>query len=163
MNWYVVTTKPNGERTAEANLKRQGFVTYLPQMMVTRRHARRVERVKRPLFSCYLFVKLDPATARWRSINGTFGVRHILTNDGRPQAIDPQLVTALVAKEEDGVIDATTRFAVGDAVQVCGGPLDMQIGKILTADDAGRVRLLLQIMGGEVISTLATDSLQKVG
>lgn len=163
MNWCVVAIKPNGERTAEANLKRQGFVPYVPQILVTRRHARQVDRVKRPLFPGYLFVQLDPDNARWRAINGTFGVRHILTSNGRPQTVASEVITALLARENDGLIDVAPCFAVGDTVQVCGGPLDMQIGKILTADEAGRIRLLLQMMGGEVVSTLTAESLQKIG
>ena len=49
--WYLVHTRPNGERKAELNLKPQGFATFLPQIEKTIRHARRLKTVRRPLFS----------------------------------------------------------------------------------------------------------------
>jgi len=163
MKWYVVATKPNGERLAEANLRQQGFVPYLPQMMTTRRHARRVEQVKRPLFPGYLFVQLDADTARWRSINGTFGVRHILTNNGQPQALNEGFVEALLGREVDGLIDMRgPGFGVGDVVQVLSGSFAERIGRILSADHAGRVRLMLNLMGGDVVSTMPSDMVEKV-
>ena len=163
MSWFVVATKPNGEYTAMANLLRQGFAPYLPQMLVTRRHARRTQLVKRALFPGYVFVSLDPATASWRSINGTMGVRHILTNDGRPQAIRDGFIEALIAREDEGAIDMRgPEFGVGDMVQVLGGPFAEQIGQIMSADHAGRVRLMLNLMGGDVVSTLPADMVRKV-
>ena len=159
MSWFVVATKPNAEQAAKMNLARQGFAPYLPQIKTTRRHARRVEIVKRPLFPGYIFVELDAGQARWRSINGTYGVRHILINAGRPQAVPDELVEALVAREQDtsgGIL------VKGDTVEVYGGPFDAQIGEVLSMDDANRVRLLLNLMGGQVISTLAAEQVQKV-
>ena len=73
--WYVVHTRPHQERRAEANLLRQGYRAWLPQMERSRRHARRIETVRTPLFPGYLFVELDIAREAWCAINGTFGVR----------------------------------------------------------------------------------------
>lgn len=163
MNWFVVATKPNGEVTAQFNLERQGFDVYAPKISSTRRHARKVDVVKRPLFSGYLFVGMDMAVARWRAVNGTFGVRHILTANGRPQPIDRGFISALQAREQDGVIADEARLLAGDLVEVCGGPFDMQIGRILKTDRNGRISLLLNVMGGDVVSTIAKESVQKVG
>lgn len=163
MKWYVVATKPNGERLAEANLRQQGFAPYLPQMMTTRSHARRVGRVKRPLFPGYLFVQLDANIARWRSINGTFGVRYILTNNDQPHAINDGFVEALIKREENGVIRAVAmQFVVGEEVRITAGPFAEKIGQIMTADQSGRVRLMLDLMGGDVVSTIAVNKVEKV-
>ena len=72
--WYVVHTQVLGEDRADLNLRRQGFETYLPRYLRTRRHARRVETVARPLFPRYLFVAMDVARDRWRAVQSTFGV-----------------------------------------------------------------------------------------
>ena len=163
MSWFVVATKPNAERLACTHLERQGFMPYLPQLKVQRRHARRVEMVNRPLFPRYVFVELDLRVAHWHAINGTYGVQHILTHDGRPHALQDGFVDALMAREQDGFEDLSQQLQPGDMAQVCGGPFDEQIGKILSADQAGRVRLLMNLMGGEVVSTVAADRLLKVG
>ena len=67
-DWYVVHTQPHAEDKAIFNLRRQGFETYLPKYLRTRRHARRTEQVARPLFPRYLFVALDLAVQPWRAI-----------------------------------------------------------------------------------------------
>ena len=54
--WYAVHTHVRGELLASVNLLRQGFTVYLPQCIAKRRHARRTEIVKNPLFPRYLFV-----------------------------------------------------------------------------------------------------------
>ena len=57
--WYVAQTHAQAEAKALLNLARQGFQSYLPQYVKRRRHARRVEWVKAPLFPRYLFVRFD--------------------------------------------------------------------------------------------------------
>ena len=164
MNWYVVATKPNCEYKALANLQRQDFDSYLPCILVRRSHARRLHIVRRPLFSGYVFVQLDPEVARWRSINGTMGVTHILTSDGRPQPLRNGFIDALRAREADGVIALPpAHYEIGEKVEVRDGPFTSQIGTILSADRSGRVRLLMELLGGEVLTTVPHDMVRKVG
>ena len=162
MSWFVIATKPNAEELAYANLERQGFNPYSPKIKVQRRHARRVEHVYRPLFRGYIFVEMDIEKGRWYSINGTYGVQYILTNEGRPQAMRGGFIEELMAREFSDALDDTQGFEPGDLAQVCGGPFDEQIGKIISADQAGRIRLLMNLMGGEVVSTVTAERLLKV-
>ena len=162
MSWYVVATKRNAEQLACTNLKRQGFTAYLPKIKVCRSHARRVEIVKRPLVSRYLFVKMNIKEANWRSINGTYGVQYILSNSGFPQTIRCEFVEALMRREESGDLEISQYYNSGDKVKVCGGPFDEQIGNILSLDTSGRIRLLMDLMGGKIISTIIAERLLKV-
>ena len=163
-NWYVAATKPNGESIAAFNLEQQNFTTYVPRITVRQSHARRIEMVLRPLFPGYIFVHLDPAVARWRAINGTIGVRYILENDGRPQRIRPGFIDALKEREIEGLVTLPgAGYVPGQIVEVLDGPFTNHIGKILSADKAGRLRLLLELLGGEVVSTLSDHMVKKVG
>jgi transcriptional antiterminator RfaH len=72
VRWYVVHIRAQGENRADLNLRRQGFVTYLPRHLRTRRHTRRIETVARPLFPRYLFVAMDIARDRWWAVQSTF-------------------------------------------------------------------------------------------
>ena len=164
MNWYVVATKPNCENKALTNLLLQEFESYLPCILVRRSHARRVQMVRRPLFSGYVFVRLEPQVARWRSINGTMGVMHILTNNGRPQPLRNGFIDALRTCESDGVIAVPpAHYEIGEVVEVQEGPFASQIGTILSADRSGRVRLLMELLSGEVVTTVPHDMVRKVG
>src|SRR3546814_15823665 len=84
--WYVAQTQAQGEERARLNLERQGFRTYLPRYRRERRHARRRDVVKAPLFPGYIFIELDLEQSPWRSINGTFGVTRLVCHPHTPAA-----------------------------------------------------------------------------
>ena len=71
MAWYAVHTHAGAESRAVWHLERQGFAAYLPQYSKRRRHARRTEWVRAPLFPRYLFVWVDIAKQRWQAIQST--------------------------------------------------------------------------------------------
>ncbi len=122
--WYVVQTQVNGEAKAAQNLIRQGFEIYLPRYLKRRRHARKIDFTAKPLFPRYMFVAIDMATQRWRSIQSTFGVSHLISNGDDPATVPAGVVRALKAREDaKGFIqmDAKPAFAPGDKVRVLAG------------------------------------------
>ena len=99
--WYVVQTQVNGEAKAAENLRRQGYEAYLPRYLKRRRHARKVDFTAKPLFPRYMFVAIDMATQRWRSVQSTFGVSRLVTNGDSPAAMPEGVGRALKAREDD--------------------------------------------------------------
>src|SRR5206468_2567116 len=99
--WYVIRTQPRAEEKAVRHLSNQGFVAYLPRYRRRVRHARQNRIVLRSLFPSYLFVHLDADLCRWRSINGTFGVREILTSGDVPLCVPDQIVEEIKAREDE--------------------------------------------------------------
>ena len=151
--WFVVHSQPHREAGARFHLENQGFRTFLPRRMKTRRHARKLENILAPFFPRYLFVVLDLSRDRWRSVNGTFGVSRLVMEGERPKPVPRGIIEALIAScDERGVLrfDGDGRLRVGDRVQVLAGPFAEQFGLLERLDDQGRVRLLLEIMGGRV-------------
>src|SRR4051794_22966009 len=76
--WYVARTLPQRELQAAQQLANQGFRAFVPRYWKNRRHARKLETISAPLFPRYIFIVLNPARERWRSINGTLGVDRLL-------------------------------------------------------------------------------------
>jgi len=70
-HWYAVHTHPREEFKALSHLRRQGYDVYLPRHAKVIRHARKSEKVARPFFPRYLFVKLNLAVDSWRAIRST--------------------------------------------------------------------------------------------
>jgi len=157
--WYCVHTLPRREAFAAQHLEAQGFRAFLPQIVKTVRHARKVQTIKAALFPRYLFVALDLDRDRWRSVNGTFGVSGLIAANGRPDAVPEGVVEALLACQDEA---GTTRFSLreGQAVRLLAGPFADMIGLIERLDDKGRVRVLLDLMGGRVPATVAAAYLQ---
>jgi transcriptional antiterminator RfaH len=160
MRWYVVRTQPNAEMRAAEHLARQEFGVYLPTHLRRRRHARRVETVRRPLFSRYLFVELD-AGARWRAILSTVGVADLIRAGDAPMPVPAAVVETLRANERAGAFDETgaARLAPGQRVRVLAGPFADFVGRIAALADTERVYVLLDFLGREVRAKLAADTL----
>ena len=150
--WYVVQTRPHAETKAVEHLNRQGFETYLPRYLKRRRHARRVETVAAPLFPRYLFVAVDMATQRWRSIQSTIGVTRLVSNGDDPAAVHDNVVNGLKVREERGFVQLTRRprFANGDHVRVLDGVFATCLGLFDGMTDGERVAVLLDLLGRKV-------------
>lgn len=150
--WYVAHTQQRSEERARINLERQGFTTYLPRYLRERRHARRREIVKAPLFPGYIFVQLDLEQARWRSINGTLGVSHLICDGERPAELPQSVMDALMAREnEEGVIVLQPRpFQQGEPLRIVSGALADCLGIFERMADRDRVVLLLDLLGRKV-------------
>jgi len=149
--WYAASVFPGKEDVVERHLYRQGFVSFLPRSEKTVRHARRFETRMWPYFPGYIFVALDIALQRWRSVNGTFGVRSLVMQGDRPLPIPPGLVEQFIALTgEDGQLDFSGRLGTGTSVRILSGPFAEMIGRLDRLDSTGRARVLVAIMNGEI-------------
>ena len=160
--WFVVHSRPHRESAARLHLENQGYRTFLPRCLKTRRHARRIDSVLAPFFPRYLFVILDLGRDRWRSVNGTFGVSRLVMEGERPTPVPRGIVEELIAACDDRDVlrfDASGRLRVGERVRVLAGPFAEQFGLLERLDDHGRVRLLLEIMGGQIPVELSSEIL----
>ena len=158
--WYVVQTQINGETKAAQNLLRQGYEIYLPRYMKRRRHARKVDFVAKPLFPRYMFVAIDMATQRWRSIQSTSGVSRLVTHGDEPAAVPEGVVRALKVREDaKGFIkpNIAPAFAPGDKLRVLGGAFTDSSGLFNGMADHDRVFILLEMLGRQVRVVLDAD------
>jgi transcriptional antiterminator RfaH len=151
--WYVAQTKPNAEGRAEQELIAQGFQVFLPRFLKKRRHARKVTTMAAPLFPSYLFVALDPAAQRWRSINGTVGVARLVMGADSPAPVARGVVEELIRRlNPKGFIDLVQRAALvpGDTVRICAGSFAATLGLFEDYTDRDRVAILLDLLGRKV-------------
>jgi transcriptional antiterminator RfaH len=158
--WFVVQTQVNGEAKAARNLLRQGYEIYLPRYLKRRRHARKVDFVARPLFPRYMFVTIDMATQRWRVIQSTQGVSHLVCNGGEPATVPDGVLGALRAREDErGFVrtEAKPAFTPGDKVLVLAGAFMDNAGLFDGMDDHDRVAILLDMLGRKVRVHLDAD------
>jgi transcription elongation factor/antiterminator RfaH len=149
--WYVVYTQPHRELRAQTQLAAQGFLTFLPRYVKAVRHARKLSTVSAPFFPRYLFVALDLARDRWRSVNGSFGVASLVMADEFPVAIPSGIVESLgAACTADGHLCLGETLRPGDCARLLSGPFADMVGELARIDGAGRVTVLLRLLGGEV-------------
>ena len=157
--WYVAMTLPRRERLAATQLDNQRYRSFLPIQLETRRHARKFTTVLAPVFPRYVFVILDVDRQRWRSVNGTVGVQRLITDGERPLPVAAGVVETLVQSSghHGALIYRVDELAVGDRVKLVSGPFAGSLGVLQRLDGAGRVQILLALLGGSVKVSAARD------
>jgi transcription elongation factor/antiterminator RfaH len=157
--WYAVHTLPCNETRAEWHLGNQGFRTFMPKRRKTVRHARKLSTVDAAFFPRYLFVVLDPSRHQWRCINGTYGVSRLVMRGDMPQPVPCGVVEALIASvDASGILQLGQRLQIGSPVRLLAGPFAEQLAILDRLDDAGRVRVLLDIFGRKVAVSTGTNN-----
>ncbi len=153
IQWYLVRTKPRAERTARANLERQGYVIYLPQFVqVTRRRQRWSNRIV-ALFPRYLFLQLESGRQSLRPVHSTLGVSNIVRFGTRCAVVRDEIIDALRLRADPATglhkLQAAAGFARGTRVRITAGPFCGIDGIFERAAGADRVLILLNMLGHE--------------
>jgi transcriptional antiterminator RfaH len=159
--WYVVQTLAKRETRARLHLTQQNFSVFLPVVARQVRHARKVRTVKTAAFPGYLFVALDLGGDRWRSINGTIGVSRMVMAYASPAPVPAGIVeTLLDSRDAGGICRFDRDLAVGQSIRIVSGPFADAMGELIRLDANGRVRVLLEILGGQAPATIDRASLE---
>ena len=152
MNWYVVYTKPRQEHIARDNLERQSFETYLPLMQATRKRRRKWIDTIEPMFSRYLFIRLQPGTTNVASVRSTRGVTGLVQSGSALVPVPESFMSILLqtADAETGVhMPERNLLQEGDTVVLTDGPLANLHGIFKAADGDARAIIMLQLLGTE--------------
>jgi transcriptional antiterminator RfaH len=164
VKWIVAHCHANAEIKVESHLKRQGFEIYLPKVKTTRRHARRVETVVRPLFPRYLFIEFNENSTHWRPICSTVGVSQLLIAGERPLVVPAWVIEQLRQREDkNGLFSGAGEkpFDKGDPIKITSGPLAEHAGIFDHLSDSQRVAVLLEIMGREVKALVPLEDVRR--
>ena len=162
-SWYLVHLKPRQEDVALANLERQGYECYLPQMRIERIRRSKVEVVTEPMFPRYLFIRLDNSDQgkSWSPIRSTLGVSQLVTFGGRAAKVDDTLIDMLHQRER--ILPKQNMFYSGDSVLITDGPFAGLEAIYQTMDAKQRAFILIEILAKPVPMQIDAGRLRKVG
>lgn len=156
--WYCAEYKPGKLLLAARNLARQNFIFHVPLMQSLDKAGRPRWR---PLIPGYLFVTFHLYRDRWEHIFHTYGMKRVMVDGAEvPIPIPPAAMHAFL--EPDVEVDIKPPpippqpIEKGATVDIISGPLEGHRG-ICTFSSAGRVKLLLAVMGGELEIDVKND------
>lgn len=146
--WYLIQFKPSSHLLAKRNLRQQGFKTFLPMQKITLRKASRFVNDLRPLFPGYMFVSVNSELAPWTKINSTIGVSKLVSFNGKPKPLPPQLISGLMLRcDASGTFLPQKNLSKGDSVELLTGPFAKFIATVETIDHKLRIWILMDFMG----------------
>ena len=143
MHWYVIHSKPRQEERALENLERQGFQAWLPMLTVEKFRRGKLAKVVEPMFSRYLFIRLDTEQTNWSPIRSTLGVSKLVSFGNRPAVIDDELILAL---QELPAREPERLYQPGQTVKFVSGPLRGLEGIYEQADGELRAMVLVDLL-----------------
>ena len=151
--WYVVQAQPNAENKAVVHLERQGFASLFAALFETQAASPARRRRSATFFPRYLFVEIDLATQRWRSIHSTVGVSQLVCAGDVPTPVPDYVVASLKDREDtQGFIRLARQplFRRGDRIRVRDGLFSDCLGLYDGMPDRDRVAVLLDLLGRKV-------------
>jgi transcriptional antiterminator RfaH len=164
MHWYVVHTKPRQEHRALLNLTQQGYECYLPLVDTEKLRQNVVKLVQEPLFSRYLFIRLDTGMAgkSWGPIRSTIGVCRLVTFGYEPAKVDSELIEILRTHQSAAAQEPVRLFQPGEQVQIKDGPFAGLHAIYQMGDGESRAMVLIEILSKPSQLTLSPASLRKM-
>ena len=160
--WFVAQLKPNCAHIAERNLRRQGFLTFLPLESKTRRERNRFVTTLTPLFPGYIFVAIDTVRGLWRAVNSTLGITRLVSFGRMPTPVPTELVEQLQRRcDASGQLLPPDALQPGDCVRVTSGPFADFIGTIEKIAPDRRVWVLMELMGAQTRVAVQADVVRR--
>ncbi len=156
MHWYAIHSKPRQEERALENLERQGYQTWLPMITIEKVRRGKLTQVVEPMFSRYLFIRLDTEQTNWSPIRSTLGVSKLVSFGNRPAVIHDELIEMLrlmPAREPERL------FQPGQSVKFVSGPLRGLEGIYQQPDGEVRALVLVDLLSKQHTVVASTQDL----
>ena len=142
LQWIAVRSKPRAEKVALDQLTKKGIDAYLPLVKERRKWSDRKKWVELPLFSSYLFVKVELKNSIY--VLQTHGVSSIVKFNGTIATVQEAVVNSIRWALEGGYeLEPTEYFTLGQEVEVIEGP--MKGTKGIVGEVKGKGRLILKV------------------
>ena len=141
-NWIVVRSKPRSEKIAYAQLKEKEIEAYLPLLKERRKWSDRKKWVEFPLFSSYLFAKIEIKNSIF--VLQTNGISSLVKFGEEIAIVQDEVINAIRLAIDGGYqLVPAEYFIAGNAVEVIEGP--MRGVKGIVVQLKGKDRLVIKI------------------
>jgi transcriptional antiterminator RfaH len=145
--WYVAETQSQSEVKAERELSRQHFRVLLPWISSPRPDDQHHLTLR---FPGYILVAFDIAEDPWRSVNGTRGVKRLLTGE-TPVPLPVGVAESILYFESMHANVHQVDIDIGDAVRINDGPFEGHHGELIAWSAARtRCKILLDLLSRRI-------------
>jgi len=133
--WYALQTRARHEKVIAHRLREQGISTFLPLVTEVHRWSDRKKIVELPLFSCYLFAKLNPTNEDRSKVLRLDGVFHLVGTRAEGTPIpDEQIDAVRILVNEHIPVHSHPFLRIGQRVRIRSGALNGVEGILVARD-----------------------------
>lgn len=159
--WFAVWTRSRQEKSAASMLAALGIPHFLPLKPEIHQWSDRKQTVTVPLFSGYLFVRMDLARDSRLKVLNTSGIVGLVGNQSGPMPIPDQQIadirTVLAARVECAVIPLLNE---GDRVRVYRGALAGIEGRLVRSNSLSRISISIEMIHKSLLVNVSRDDVE---
>lgn len=162
--WFAVWTRSRHEKVAAAMLANAGVQHFLPLKPEIHQWSDREQTVSVPLFSGYLFVRLNPNRDSRLQVLKAPGIAGFVGNRLGPLPIPDHQIedirTVLLRRVE---CTALPLLEEGDRVRVVRGPLAGVEGRLARGNSTSRLLISIEMIHRTLAVSVSRDDVELVG
>lgn len=158
--WYLVQSRPRQAERAAANLVRQGYSVFHPQVTVERIHRGRRLVVEESLFPNYLFIRLSRWVDNWYPLRSTRGVARLVSFGREPLPVQDAMIAEIQRR-----LDARPTqvdLSPGQKVEIIEGPFRGLEAIFKIHQGERRVQLLIELLHRQVTLTIPIADIRRL-
>ena len=160
--WLAVYTRPQHEKRVCFRLVEKGIEAFLPLQRSIRIWSDRFKWTEVPLFSCYLFVKVQPKE-HYTVLNTSGVVKFINIGNEIVEIPEKQIIAVKKFINHPDIIQVTEeKIEQGDTVEIVRGPFMGIRGELVSFKGKKRVAIKLESIGKSLVIDISTALLKKV-
>ena len=167
-HWYVLHTFAGYENVAKENLETMVekfnlqdriFDIIIPMEDVVEEKNGKKKLVQRKSMPCYIFIKMKYADDIWHNVIRTRGVTGFAGPKGRPLPLPEHEIMKLRLEK----IKVDVDLAVNDKVEIVDGPLNGQVGTVLSINtETGIVSVEVEMFGRETAVDVEISQVRRI-
>lgn len=164
LQWFAVWTRSRQEKCAASMLETLGIPHYLPLKTEVHQWSDRKQTVTVPLFSGYLFVRIDLAKRSRLEVLNASGIAGFVGNPMGPLAIPDYQIedirTVLETRTECSVLPLLNE---GDRVRVLRGPLVGVEGRLVRSNSSSRLSISIEMIQKSLLVNVSRQDVELLG
>jgi transcriptional antiterminator RfaH len=162
--WYLVRCKPKQEALAVENLRRQGWICFNPEIIVTKYNNTQCTHKTEALFRGYIFIRGDDERINFEAVRSTRGVIGFVRFSLYPATVSHDVIDNIASNllRSQQRISHQSEFASGTRVRVMSGNFEGMEAVYLCKSGIERSKILIRFLQGQQVEVrIDTRHLEK--
>lgn len=161
LQWFAVWTRSRQEKASAAVLEALGVQHFLPLKSEVRQWSDRKQTVTVPLFSGYMFVRINLVSGSRLDVLKTPGIAGFVGNQKGPLSLPDQQIEdirTILEKRVECIV--LPMFNDGDRVRVTRGPLAGIEGRLVRNNSSIRLSISIEMIRKSLVVSVSRNDVE---
>jgi transcription antitermination factor NusG len=159
--WYAFVTQSRHEKKVKTYLDAAKIESYLPLISSVRQWKDRKKTVETPLFSCYIFVKIE-YVFRYDILKIPSVARVVSFNKKPTPVREEEIEEIKLILGSNFSLDIKDGFVEGDAVEIKSGPLKGLVGRVNQQQGNNILSVYIDAIAKTILIDIGSNKVERI-